>query len=242
MRLMKTITVSNVTKTYGHLVAVNRLSFSAPPGRVTGFLGPNGSGKTTTLRVLLGLARPTSGTATIGGVPYRALRQPSRTVGAVIDSMGFHPSRSAAQHLKVLASAGGIDKCRVDDVLGLVGLTDAAGRAVGGFSLGMRQRLNLAGALLGDPEVLIFDEPLNGLDPEGIRWMRELIRSFAGQGRTVLLSSHLLAEVASTVDDVVVIAKGRLVSQSSLADLSNGADLEQAFFDLVDHQPQETFS
>jgi ABC-2 type transport system ATP-binding protein len=242
MSVMKTITVSNLTKTYGHVVAVDGLSFSAHPGRVTGFLGPNGSGKTTTLRVLLGLARPTSGTATIGGASYRALRQPSRTVGAVIDSMGFHPSRSAAQHLNVLASAGGIDRRRVDDLLGIVGLTDAAGRTVGGFSLGMRQRLNLAGALLGDPEVLIFDEPLNGLDPEGIRWMRQLLRDLASQGKTVLLSSHLLAEVASTVDDVVVIARGRLVSQSSLADLSDGADLEQAFFDLVNHQPQEIFS
>ncbi len=239
---MKTLTVNNLTKTYGHVVAVDELSFSAKPGRVTGFLGPNGSGKTTTLRVLLGLARPTSGSATIGGVPYKEHRQPARTVGAVIDSMGFHPSRSAAQHLKVLASAGGVDMGRVDEVLGVVGLTEAAGRKVGGFSLGMRQRLNLAGALLGDPEVLIFDEPLNGLDPEGIRWIRALLRGLSSQGRTVLLSSHLLAEVASTVDDVVVIAKGRLVTQSTLADLSSGTDLEQAFFDLVDHQPQEMFS
>jgi ABC-2 type transport system ATP-binding protein len=240
--LMKTLTVNNLTKTYGHVVAVDQLSFSAKPGRVTGFLGPNGSGKTTTLRVLLGLARPTSGSATIGGVPYKELRQPARTVGAVIDSMGFHPSRSAAQHLKVLASAGGVDMRRVDEVLGVVGLTEAAGRKVGGFSLGMRQRLNLAGALLGNPEVLILDEPLNGLDPEGIRWVRALLRSLASRGRTVLLSSHLLAEVASTVDDVVVIAKGHLVRQSSLAEFSKGSDLEQAFFDLVDHQPQEIFS
>ena len=155
--------------------------------------------------------------------------------------MGFHPSRSAAQHLNVLASASGV-KSRVDEVLGVVGLAEAAGRGVGGFSLGMRQRLNLAGALLGDPEVLILDEPLNGLDPEGIRWVRALLRGLSSQGRTVLLSSHLLAEVASTVDDVVVIAKGHLVTQSSLADFSNGTDLEQAFFDLVDHQPQEIFS
>ena len=242
MTSMKTLSVSNLTKHYGHVVAVDGLSFAAKPGRVTGFLGPNGSGKTTTLRVLLGLARPTSGSATIGGVPYRELRQPARTVGAVIDSMGFHPSRSAVQHLRVLASAGGIDRARVDEVIALVGLAEAANRSVGGFSLGMRQRLNLAGALLGDPEVLIFDEPLNGLDPEGIRWVHELLRHLAAQGRTVLLSSHLLAEVSSTVDDVVVIANGRLVSQSSLADLSYGTDLEQAFFDLVNHQPQEIFS
>jgi ABC-2 type transport system ATP-binding protein len=239
---MKPITVNNLTKTYGHVVAVDELSFSAKPGRVTGFLGPNGSGKTTTLRALLGLARPTSGSTTIGGVPYRELRQPARTVGAVIDSMGFHPSRSAAQHLKVLAVASGVGRGRVGEVLGLVGLADAAGRRVGGFSLGMRQRLNLAGALLGDPEVLILDEPLNGLDPEGIRWVRALLRGLASQGTTVLLSSHLLAEVASTVDDVVVIAKGHLVRQSSLAEFSNGSDLEQAFFDLIDHQPQEIFS
>jgi ABC-2 type transport system ATP-binding protein len=239
---MKAITVSNLTKTYGHLAAVDQLSFTAKPGRVTGFLGPNGSGKTTTLRVLLGLARPTAWSATIGGVTYRELREPSRTVGAVIDSMGFHPSLSAAQHLKILASASGIGVGHVDEVLGVVGLADAAGRRVGGYSLGMRQRLNLAGALLGHPEVLVFDEPLNGLDPEGIRWIRALLRGLAAQGRTVLLSSHLLSEVASTVDDVVVIAKGRLVSQSSLADLSNGTGLEQAFFDLVNHQPEGIFS
>ena len=184
MTSMKTLTVSNLTKNYGHVVAVDGLSFAAKQGRVTGFLGLNGSGKTTTLRVLLGLARPTSGSATIGGVPYRELRQPARTVGAVIDSMGFHPSLSAVQHLRALASAGGVDRARVDEVIALVGLAEAANRSVGGFSLGMRQRLNLAGALLGDPEVLIFDEPLNGLDPEGIRWVRELLRHLASQGRT----------------------------------------------------------
>jgi len=237
---MRTLTVSNLTKAYGPITAVDRLSFSARPGRVTGFLGPNGSGKTTTLRVLLGLARPTSGSATIGGVPYRDLTEPARTVGAVIDNMGFHPSRSAAQHLRILASAAGIDKRRVDEVLGLVGLTDAAGRTIGGFSLGMRQRLNLAGALLGDPGALVFDEPLNGLDPEGIRWVRDLLRRLAAQGRTVLLSSHLLAEVAHTVDDVVVISGGRLVTESALADIApDGDDLEQAFFSLVNRQSQE---
>ena len=237
---MRTLTVSNLTKAYGPVVAVDRLSFSARPGRVTGFLGPNGSGKTTTLRVLLGLARPTSGSAAIGGLPYRDLAEPSRTVGAVIDNMGFHPSRSAAQHLRILASAGGIDKRRVDDVLDLVGLADVAGRHIGGFSLGMRQRLNLAGALLGDPGALVFDEPLNGLDPEGIHWVRDLLRRLADQGRTVLLSSHLLSEVAHSVDDVVVISDGRLVTEAPLADIAtDGDDLEKAFFHLVNRQSQE---
>jgi ABC-2 type transport system ATP-binding protein len=237
---MRTFTVSNLTKAYGPVVAVDKLSFSARPGRVTGFLGPNGSGKTTTLRILLGLARPTSGSALIGGVPYRDLPDPARTVGAVIDNMGFHPSRSAVQHLRVLASAGGVDKRRVDEVLGLVGLADVAGRRVGGFSLGMRQRLNLAGALLGDPGALVFDEPLNGLDPEGIRWVRDLLRRLAAQGRTVLLSSHLLSEVSHTVDDVVVISAGRLVTESALTDIAPvGEDLEQVFFNLVNRQSQE---
>jgi ABC-2 type transport system ATP-binding protein len=237
---MRTFTVSNMTKAYGPVVAVDKLSFSARPGRVTGFLGPNGSGKTTTLRILLGLARPTSGSALIGGVPYRDLSDPARTVGAVIDNMGFHPSRSAVQHLRVLASAGGVDKRRVDEVLGLVGLADVAGRRVGGFSLGMRQRLNLAGALLGDPGALVFDEPLNGLDPEGIRWVRDLLRRLAAQGRTVLLSSHLLSEVSHTVDDVVVISAGRLVTESALTDIAPvGEDLEQVFFNLVNRQSQE---
>jgi ABC-2 type transport system ATP-binding protein len=236
---MRTLTVSNLTKAYGPVVAVEHLSFSARPGRVTGFLGPNGSGKTTTLRVLLGLARPTAGSATIGGVAYRDLAEPSRTVGAVIDNMGFHPSRSPAQHLRALASVGRMNERRVEEVLGLVGLADAAGRKLGGFSLRMRQRLNLAGALLGDPGTLVLDEPLNGLDPEGIRWVRDLIRRLAAQGRTVLLSSHLLAEVAHTVDDVVIISAGHLVTESALADIApDGDDLEQTYFSLVNRQSQ----
>ena len=216
---MSTISFSKLTKRYGSVLAVDDLSFDVRPGRVTGFLGPNGSGKTSTLRVLLGLADPTSGTATIDGLPYHRLPDPVRQVGAVLDSNTFHPGRSAAQHLRVIATATGLPRHRVDETLGLVGLADVAGRAVGKFSLGMRQRLSLAGALLGDPGVLIFDEPLNGLDPDGIRWLRGLLRTLAAQNRTVFLSSHLLTEVAQTVDDVIVLARGHLVTQTTLADL-----------------------
>jgi ABC-2 type transport system ATP-binding protein len=216
---MSTISIQNLTKRYGSVLAVDDLSFDVEPGRVTGFLGPNGSGKTTTLRILLGLATPTTGTATIDGLAYHELPDPVRQVGAALDSGCFHPGRSAAQHLRIIATATGLPRRRVDEVLGLVGLSDVAGRRVGGFSLGMRQRLSLAGALLGDPGVLIFDEPLNGLDPDGIRWLRGLLRSLAGEGRTVFLSSHLLSEVAQTVDDVIVLSRGRLVTQTTLADL-----------------------
>ncbi len=216
---MSTISFSKLTKRYGSVLAVDDLSFDVRPGRVTGFLGPNGSGKTSTLRVLLGLADPTSGTATIDGLPYHRLPDPVRQVGAVLDSNTFHPGRSAAQHLRVIATATGLPRHRVDETLGLVGLADVAGRAVGKFSLGMRQRLSLAGALLGDPGVLIFDEPLNGLDPDGIRWLRGLLRTLAAQNRTVFLSSHLLTEVAQTVDDVIVLARGHLVTQTTLANL-----------------------
>jgi ABC-2 type transport system ATP-binding protein len=216
---MSTISFSKLTKRYGPVLAVDDLTFDVHPGRVTGFLGPNGSGKTSTLRILLGLADPTSGTATIDGVPYHRLADPVRQVGAALDSNTFHPGRSAAQHLRVITTATGLPGRRVDEVLGLVGLADVAGRAVGGFSLGMRQRLSLAGALLGDPGVLVFDEPLNGLDPDGIRWLRGLLRMLAAQDRTVFLSSHLLTEVAQTVDDVIVLARGRLVTQTTLADL-----------------------
>jgi ABC-2 type transport system ATP-binding protein len=216
---MSTISFNNLTKRYGSVLAVDGLSFDVQPGQVTGFLGPNGSGKTSTLRMLLGLAVPTSGTATIGGVPYHQLPDPVRQIGAALDSNTFHPGRSAAQHLRILATVSGLPRRRVDEVLGLVGLSDVAGRAVGGFSLGMRQRLSLAGALLGDPGVLVFDEPLNGLDPDGIRWLRSMLRMLAAQNRTVFLSSHLLSEVAQTVDDVVVLARGRLVTHTTLADL-----------------------
>jgi ABC-2 type transport system ATP-binding protein len=216
---MSTISVTQLTKRYGSVLAVDDLSFDVQAGRVTGFLGPNGSGKTSTLRILLGLAIPTAGTATIGGLAYHQLLDPVRQVGAALDSNTFHPGRSAAQHLRIIATATGLPRRRVDEVLGLVGLSDVAGRAVGGFSLGMRQRLSLAGALLGDPGVLVFDEPLNGLDPDGIRWLRGLLRELAAQNKTVLVSSHLLSEVAQTVDDVVVLSRGRLKAQTTLSDL-----------------------
>ena len=190
------ITVRKLTKNYRHVAAVNDLTFEVGPGRVTGFLGPNGAGKSTTLRMLLGLTRPDSGTATINGVRYRDLRQPARRVGAALDNDNFQPARSAIEHLRVLAIAAGISRNRPAEVLDLVDLTGAARRRVGTFSLGMRQRLTLATTLLGDPEVLILDEPLNGLDPDGIRWMRDLLRRLAAEGRTVLVSSHLLAEAA----------------------------------------------
>jgi ABC-2 type transport system ATP-binding protein len=214
------ITVERLTKRYGTVTAVDGLSFEVGPGRVTGFLGPNGAGKTTTLRVLLGLAAPDGGTATIDGVRYRDLPNPARRVGAALENDCFHPGRSAIEHLRVLATAAGIPRSRVAQVLSQVGLTEARHRRVGGFSLGMRQRLTLAGALLGDPGVLVMDEPLNGLDPDGIRWMRDLLRQLAGEGRTVLVSSHLLAEAAQTVDDVVVITHGRLAAQGPVAKLA----------------------
>jgi ABC-2 type transport system ATP-binding protein len=214
------INIDHLTKRYGTVAAVDGLSFEVGPGRVTGFLGPNGAGKTTTLRMLLGLAAPTSGTATINGVRYRDLRDPVRTVGAALDNDNFHPGRTAREHLRIMATAAGISRRRVAQVLDMVGLTEAAHRRVGGFSLGMRQRLTLAAALLGDPGFLILDEPLNGLDPDGIRWMRDLLRQLAGEGRTVFVSSHLLAEAAQTVDDVVVITRGRLAAEGPVADLA----------------------
>jgi ABC-2 type transport system ATP-binding protein len=221
---MAAIEVHGLTKRFGAVLAVNRLSFEVARGTVTGFLGPNGAGKTTTLRMLLGLVEPTEGTATINGRPYRQLPDRCRQVGAVLEATGSHPGRTARNHLRVRALAGRVGPARVGKVLDLVGLTGAADRRVGGFSLGMRQRLGLAAALLGEPEVLILDEPTNGLDPEGIRWIRSLLRDVAAQGRTVLVSSHVLAEVAQTVDRVVVLDHGRLVTQSSLADLLAGAN------------------
>ncbi len=214
------INIDHLTKRYGPIVAVDALSFEVGPGRVTGFLGPNGAGKTTTLRMLLGLAAPDSGTATISGVRYRDLPEPARTVGTALDNDCFHPGRSAVEHLQIAATAAGISRHRVAQVLAMVGLAEAGHRRVGTFSLGMRQRLTLATTLLGDPGVLIMDEPLNGLDPDGIRWMRDLLRQLAGEGRTVLVSSHLLAEAAQTVDDVVVITRGRLAAQGPVAELA----------------------
>jgi ABC-2 type transport system ATP-binding protein len=216
---MPLIDIQNLVKHYGPIRAVDDLSFGVEAGTITGFLGPNGSGKTTTLRALLGLLTPTSGTATIGGRPYRALAAPLREVGAMLEAAA-HPSRSARNHLRILAAEASVPRTRVEEMLRLVELDGAATRRVGGFSLGMRQRLGLAGALIGDPSVLVLDEPSNGLDPEGIRWLRDFLRSLAAEGRTILLSSHVLAEVAQTVDDVVVISGGRVVTHAPLDQLT----------------------
>ncbi|GAA4837308.1 ATP-binding cassette domain-containing protein [Kitasatospora terrestris] len=214
------IEVSELTKSYGHRTAVDRLSFTARPGRVTGFLGPNGAGKTTTLRLLLGLDAPTSGTATVDGVPFHRHPRGLRHVGALLDAGHVHRGRSARAHLAALARSNGLPLRRVDEVLAEVGLAEAAGRRVGGFSLGMRQRLGIAGALLGDPPVLVLDEPVNGMDPEGVRWARRLFRRLAGEGRTVFLSSHLMAEMEHTADDLVVIGRGRLIAAEPLRDFA----------------------
>lgn len=213
------IEVRSVTKRFGPVTAVEDLSFTVQPGRVTGFLGPNGAGKTTTLRILLDLVQATSGTATFGGQRYRDLTHPLASVGAALEAASFHPGRSARGHLQVQATAAGISRDRVEQVLAQVGMTEYADRRVGGYSLGMRQRLGLASALLGDPQVLVLDEPTNGLDPEGIRWTREFLRAFAVAGRTVLVSSHLLSEVQQMVDDVVILTRGRLVWAGRLHDL-----------------------
>ena len=217
------IQIRGLTKRFGTLLAVDQLTFEVPRGTVVGFLGPNGAGKTTTLRMLLGLVAPTSGTATINGRAYHELPDPLQRVGAVLEASSFHPGRSARNHLRVQAMAADVDRSRIDEVLDLVDLTAAADRRVAGFSLGMRQRLGLATALVSDPEILILDEPANGLDPEGVRWLRDLLRRLADHGRTVLVSSHLLAEVAQTVDSVVILNHGRLVAQSSIEELTAGA-------------------
>ncbi len=219
------IEISALTKRFGSVLAVDDLSFSVEPGVVTGFLGPNGAGKTTTLRSLLGLVRPTSGRGTFDGHAYAELAEPLSTVGTALEAASFHPGRSGRDHLRVVSDAAGIAAGRVDDVLDWVGLGPAGRRRVGGYSLGMRQRLGLAGALLGDPGALVLDEPTNGLDPEGIRWMRGFLRDYAARGRTVLVSSHLLAEVQQTVDRVVIISHGRLVHQGDLATLERAASI-----------------
>ena len=216
------IVARGLTKRYRDVTAVDDLRVEVKPGHVTGFLGPNGAGKSTTLRMMLGLVRPTSGTATVLGMPYASLDRPTRVVGAVLETQSFHPQRSGRNHLRALAAASGIPDSRVDDVLEQVGLTEAGGRRAGKYSLGMRQRLGLAGALLGDPRVLILDEPANGLDPQGIRWLRDLLRAFAAEGNAVLVSSHLLGEMAQLADEVIVIAGGRLVRQASVHDLTAG--------------------
>ncbi len=217
---MTAVTAESLTKRFGSVVAVDDLSFTLAPGTITGFLGPNGAGKTTTLRMLLGLAAPTSGRSMVLGKPYVELDQPAEHVGAVLEATGFHPGRSGRDHLRTLGQAVGLPDSRTDEVLRIVELDAAARRRVKGYSLGMRQRLGLAAALLGDPELLILDEPANGLDPEGVRWLRDFLRAFASEGRTVLISSHVLAEVAQTVDQVLIINRGRLVIESPLRDLT----------------------
>ena len=216
--------VRDLTKRYNANLAVDGLSFTAQPGRVLGFLGPNGAGKTTTLRMLLGLTLPTSGTTAVDGRPYRQLKDPISVVGAVLEGPQFHPGRTGRNHLRVIATAAGLPHSRVEEVLRLVELDGAGNERVKAYSLGMRQRLSLAGALLGDPSALVLDEPANGLDPQGIRWLRDFLRGQAGQGRTVLVSSHVLAEMAQTVDEVVVISRGKLVAQGSLDELTAGAE------------------
>ncbi|MEV4127496.1 ATP-binding cassette domain-containing protein [Nocardia sp. NPDC049707] len=209
------IELRGLTKHYGQTVAVQDLSFTVRPGQVTGFLGPNGAGKSTTMRMILGLDKPTAGTALIQGKPYHELDHPLRTVGALLDAKWVHPNRSARAHLQWMAASNGIASARVDEVLRLVGLSEVAGKSAGGFSLGMSQRLGLAGALLGDPPVLLFDEPVNGLDPEGILWIRRFMQRLAAEGRTVLVSSHLLSEMAQTAEHLVVIGRGQLISDST---------------------------
>ena len=213
------IVVDSLTKKFGDFVAVDDLSFHVSPGRITGFLGPNGAGKTTTLRMLLGLVRPSRGSAQIEGVNYAQLPRPLETVGAALEATNFHPGRTGRDHLRVLAATHKIPDARVDQLLELVGIPAAARKRAGGYSMGMRQRLGLAAALLGDPHVLILDEPSNGLDPEGIRWLRGFLRHLAGQGKTILISSHQLSEVEQTVDDVVIIANGRLVRQGTMDEM-----------------------
>src|SRR5579875_2667213 len=214
------VKVESLTKRFGKVAAVSDLSFALEAGTITGFLGPNGAGKTTTLRMLLGLATATSGQALLFGRSYAQLEDPALRIGAVLEATDFHPGRSGRDHLRMLAAAVGLPDKRVTEVLDLVELRDAATRRVKGYSLGMRQRLGLAAALLGEPDLLILDEPANGLDPEGVRWLRDFLRSFASGGRTVLISSHILAEVAQTVERVLIISHGRLVAESSLSELT----------------------
>jgi ABC-2 type transport system ATP-binding protein len=231
---MAEVEVRGLTKDFRAKTAVSDMSFTAPAGKVTGFLGPNGSGKTTTLRMVLGLIRPTAGEALIAGLPYCRLANPRRTVGALLVATGFHPGRRARDHLRVLAAAGGVPGRRVDEVLSQVGLTAEADRRVREFSLGMRQRLGIAAALLGDPQVLLLDEPVNGLDPAGISWLRSLLRDLAGEGRAVVVASHLLGEVAQTADRVVIVSGGRLRFAGPLREIGEtNQALESAFLNLT---------
>ena len=229
------VRVEGLTKRYGPVTAIEDLSFSLEAGQVTGFLGPNGAGKTTTLRLLLGLAEPTGGQALVFGRRYRHLAQPTRQVGAILESSDFHPGRSGRDHLRVLATASEISWDRVEEVLDIAGLAGAAGRDVKTYSLGMRQRLGLAGALLGEPRLLVLDEPANGMDPAGVQWLRNLLRHFAADGGSVLVSSHLLAEVAQSVDRVLIISAGHLVADSPLDQLAaGGRSLEDAYLRLTE--------
>lgn len=217
----------DLVKTYGKKVAVDHLSFDVEPGRVTGFLGPNGSGKSTTMRLLLGLDRPTSGQALVAGRPYAELRNPLHDVGAVLEAKQVHPGRTGRNHLRWVAAYNRIPRRRVEEVLALVGMTDAAHRRAGQYSLGMLQRLGIAGALLGDPGILLFDEPVNGLDPDGIVWIRTMMKSLAAQGRTIFVSSHLLSEMSLTADHLVVIGRGRLITQTSTQDFIRSSSLNR---------------
>lgn len=236
------IDIVNVTKKYGTKTAVEDVSFSAVPGRVTGFLGPNGAGKSSTLRVLLGLDRATSGVALVNGKPYASLRQPLRTVGAMLDGASAVPERRGIDHLRWIAQSNRIPSRRIVEVLETVGLSDAAKVRVRKYSLGMKQRLGLAAALLGEPSILVLDEPVNGLDPEGIRTVRTFLRRYAEQGNTVLLSSHLMGETAETVDDIVIINKGRIIACGDLAHITDGhASLEEAFLSLTGSQPGQSW-
>ncbi|MGI8446727.1 MAG: ABC transporter ATP-binding protein [Streptosporangiaceae bacterium] len=231
---MTDVVARGLTKNFGRVTAVRDMSFTAPAGAITGLLGPNGSGKTTTLRMALGLARPTGGDVLIGGAPYARLAHPRRQVGALLEATAFHPGRRARDHLRVLAAAERIPDRRVDEVLGQVDLAEAAGRRVRGFSLGMRQRLGIAAALLGDPGVLLLDEPVNGLDPAGIAWLRGLLRSLAAEGRTVVLASHLLGEIAQTADHVLIVSAGELRFAGPLREIgATNEALESAFLNLT---------
>jgi ABC-2 type transport system ATP-binding protein len=228
---MAEVSVHGLTKHFGAVRAVEAVTFDLPSGQVTGFLGPNGAGKTTTLRMLLGLVRATSGDALIDGRPYRDLTQPRRVVGAVLEATGFHPGRRGRDHLRILAQVTGLPVARVDEVLDQVELTGDAHRRIGGYSLGMRQRLGLAGALLGDPRILVLDEPANGLDPAGVAWLRGLLRKLADEGRTVVISSHVLSEVAQSADQIIIIHNGQLRFSGPLSEM--GTSLETAFLELT---------
>jgi ABC-2 type transport system ATP-binding protein len=232
--MMTEVEARGLTKNFGQMTAVRAVTFTAPAGKITAFLGPNGSGKTTTLRMVLGLVRPTAGQALIGGVPYGRLARPRHTVGALLESTGFHPGRRARDHLRVLAAASGIPDTRVDQILAQVDLAAHGRRRVRQFSLGMRQRLGIAAALLGDPQVLLFDEPANGLDPAGHAWLRGLLRRLADEGRTVLMASHLLSEVTQTADHVLIVSAGQLRFAGPLREIgATNEALESAFLDLT---------